>query len=313
MTTLNVALFGHVHVAFGDQSTPVRLQRTCESVLAYLMLFSNPFCTRDQVITAFWGDHSESAARGCLNTTLWRLRSALEAHGPTGGAYLLALPSGEIGFNWQADYRLDVQEFSKAVEPVLRRPAEELPDAEVAAAEDGLALYRGDLLEAVYLDWALREREAARLKYVGALTRLSDFYYLRRVSDRSIGYALRVLDLDPLREDMHRRVMRVHAESDQRPLAIRQYERCRRLLKVELGIEPMAETTSLYQHIAGVADAEPVLALDLAAFQAALDELDLAQRRISEARSQIKRAMAQARACGVEVEQVRGSMSRKDP
>lgn len=303
MSTLRVELLGHVRVAFDHRSSPVRLQRTCESLLAYLVLFSHPVCARDQLITALWGDQREQTARNCLNTALWRLRAALEACAPAGGAFLLTPPTGEIGFNWHADYWLDVQQFSTAVEPLLRRPADQVTDAEATTAEGGRALYRGELLEHVYQDWALREREALRLKYMSALARLSDLYELRRQPDRSLQCTLRILELDPPREDMHRRAIQIYAATDQRPQAIRQYEKCRRLLRAELGIEPMAETTTLYRRITGATEADLVAgALDLGSFQSALAELDRAQRRITEARSQILRAMAQAKACGIYVE-----------
>ena len=43
--------------------------------------------------------------------------------------------------------------------------------------------------------------------------------------------------------------MRVFARSGQRAAALAQYERCRKVLADELGIEPAAETTALYECI----------------------------------------------------------------
>jgi hypothetical protein len=45
----------------------------------------------------------------------------------------------------------------------------------------------------------------------------------------------------------------MHAESGQRPLALRQFENCREVLKRELGVAPLPETVQLYREIAGSA------------------------------------------------------------
>jgi DNA-binding SARP family transcriptional activator len=61
--------------------------------------------------------------------------------------------------------------------------------------------------------------------------------------------------VDPLRESMHREVMALHYQRGDRPSALQQYERCREILREELGISPMAPTRHLWQSIL---DGEPV-------------------------------------------------------
>ena len=54
-----------------------------------------------------------------------------------------------------------------------------------------------------------------------------------------------ILTLDPLREDVHRELIRLHLRRGHRALALHQYEQCRAVLDDELGVEPMEETRAL--------------------------------------------------------------------
>jgi TolB-like protein/DNA-binding SARP family transcriptional activator len=66
---------------------------------------------------------------------------------------------------------------------------------------------------------------------------------------RALAYARRALELDPLREDAHRQVMRCLAAMNQRSKALRQYEAARQLLASELGVSPEEETQTLHKEI----------------------------------------------------------------
>ena len=55
------------------------------------------------------------------------------------------------------------------------------------------------------------------------------------------SYTWRQVELDPLRENAHRQLMRLLALSGQQSAALAQYETYRRLLVTELGVEPSEE------------------------------------------------------------------------
>jgi predicted ATPase len=58
-----------------------------------------------------------------------------------------------------------------------------------------------------------------------------------------------VLQRDPTREDVHRRLMVLYAESGARDQAVRQFHACRDVLLRELGLMPEKATVALYQDI----------------------------------------------------------------
>src|SRR3546814_5631924 len=67
--------------------------------------------------------------------------------------------------------------------------------------------------------------------------------------ESAIRTAKRILALDPLREDMHRWLMRAFAAAGQRASALAAYDACRSLLQEELGVPPEPETDALYKAI----------------------------------------------------------------
>jgi DNA-binding SARP family transcriptional activator len=231
-------------------------------------LFRNRTHHREVLAGLFWGDYDEDRARGCLNTAIWRLRRVLEPAQVRRGTYLLAPPTGEIGFNRKSDYWLDVEAFESKVDHALAKPVEVMRQTDAVQVEAGLQLYIGELLEGFYYDWALQERERLSLKYAKCLGHLMDYYGFNRQYDEAIDYGKRILQSDPLREDVHREVMRLFAQSGRRNAAVRQYEQCSSILKSQLGAEPMGETRGLYDAIVKLTDTRrpsPVFSTEQAA------------------------------------------------
>jgi hypothetical protein len=60
---------------------------------------------------------------------------------------------------------------------------------------------------------------------------------------------LKLVSLDPLREHVHRALMRLYAAQGHHNAALAQYERCRRELTSELGVQPEPETEELARSI----------------------------------------------------------------
>lgn len=248
MDTLQITLFGHVTVIHPNGLTPLKLPRSIQSFLAYLLLQPH-LVSRDMLMEVFWVDTPPDRARSSLTTAIWRLRQLIEPHGVPSGTYLITTNTSEVGFNWDCRHWLDTESFEQHVHPFLRKPLSTLGEDDVKHAEEILALYRGELLEGLYEDWALRERERFRSLYLNCLTHLMEHYTRRNDFAQSITYGQEILRHDQLREDIHRDLMRIYLEYGQRNMAARQYIQCRELLNRELGVPPLEETELLYQQI----------------------------------------------------------------
>lgn len=286
MVALEISLFGSVQVHRNGQE--VKLTRTSQTLLAYLTLYRHRPHHRDTLANLLWGDRSEDRARSCLSTALWRLRSTLEE--ASGEAYLITMPTGEIQFNSESACWLDVAAFERQVNRALATAPHTLTAAEVGELWKALHLYTGELMEGFYDDWVLWERERLRLLYVSGLMCLMRHYKHHGAYEESLQCGHRILHLDPLREEVHREMMRLYMESRQRALAVRQYEICREVLAAELNVAPMPETQALY---AAVVQQVPQhdSAPEPASFQQALHQLEQAVQALENAQAVLQQAV----------------------
>jgi DNA-binding SARP family transcriptional activator len=287
-------MLGQFRVAINGFASAAKVTYTCQALLAYLLLQRHRSHPRDTLAGLFWPDHSQERARSSLNTTLWRLRQALESNGTPRGTYLLSTSTGEVGFNPDSEHWLDAAAFEAQSRQVLAKPIHEMQAADAHALESALQLYTGELLEGFYDDWALRERERLRSVYLNSLAHLMYYYKHQKAYQESMVYARQILDQDPLREEIHREIMRLHLANGQRALALRQYEVCCKLLAEELGIPPMEETRALHTQIVNETGARPTPVIPGHAsinYPQILQQLQQAIEGFEEARSQVQRAV----------------------
>lgn len=250
MDGLHICLFGRIRVAHAPDAAEVKMPPTASALLAFLLLHRERCQSRDVLACLRWGDQPQEQARNALNTALWRLRRALEPDGTPRGTYLVTLPSGEIGFNWQSEPWVDLVIFETGAAQTLAVPPPRMTAAHAAELESVLPLYDGELLEGFYDDWALRERERMRSLYLDSLAHLMDYYELSDQYNAALAAGQKILAIDPLREEVHRHLMRIYLRNGQRALAIRQYHTCCAVLESELDLPPMDETEALYRQMA---------------------------------------------------------------
>jgi DNA-binding SARP family transcriptional activator len=119
----------------------------------------------------------------------------------------------------------------------------------IAAWEAAWSLYRGDLLEGFYDRWLADRREDLRRRHLALLRGLGAAYERRgSLAEATDAYRAALVE-DPLQERLHAALMRLYARRGRRDLVRRQYERLSALLREELGVEPLAETTDEYHRL----------------------------------------------------------------
>ncbi|HSC78922.1 MAG TPA: bacterial transcriptional activator domain-containing protein [Chitinolyticbacter sp.] len=300
-TALYLNLFGSMSLRLGGNDAPmVTLGGRMASLLAFLALARGRFFSRSELCAVLWSDHGEAINPGAFNTTLWRLRRALEQPPVPQGSVIGSDRRGGIGLLSGEALTLDIEEFQRLTAPGLARPLEELTDADIAGLRLGVTLYKADILCGFNDDWALRERERQRRTYLNAHGRLMKLAGLNADYASGIRHAQAILDCDALREDIHRELMRLYVLDGQRALALRQFEYCRGLLKRELAIQPMAETMALYQQIAehAISGSHPLPAmreaLQLAAPPSPADargEIEVVRRLLTEVDARLQHSL----------------------
>lgn len=228
------------------------------TALVYYLAATGRSHTREMLAGLLWGDFPEANAKKNLRDVLSNLRRLLDDY--------LLITRQTVAFNRAVSYWLDSEVFETALHGLRLDAPETWTPTAVTDLRQAMELYKGDFLDGLYVpqapefeEWQLLERE--RLRQLA----LQGLYYLSLYEARqgnyavAINYTNRLLALDPWREEAHRQLMRLLAWSGQRSAALSQYEVCRQVLADELGVEPEAETISLYEQIqAGVVGAAPL-------------------------------------------------------
>lgn len=267
---LSVRLLGMPEVVRDGRA--VRLPSSCTALLALLLLDRGRSYPRPVLAGLLAGDQPEDGSRRRLNTTVWRLRRALEPDDQPRDTVIVTRESG-ISVSPACRVCLDVERFESALRPRVARPARRWSAEDVAAVAAAVDLYRGDLLPGVYDDWVLGARARLADLHLAALIGLVEWHRAAGRTDRVVEYGERALAREPLREDVHRHLIAAYASAGQRDLATRQFERCRRLLAAELGVDPMPETVALAARVVRGAAAPPAPpTVDIAALIADLEQ-----------------------------------------
>ena len=233
---IEIRLLGPMQIRIGGIEMNL-LPRKTRALLAYLIVRRGVAIPRESLAGLFWGGRSEDQARASLRQSLSLIRRAF---GPVADSVLTATRESVTFSN--RDIGLDLDDLVRLGE---RDDIENLSLA--------VDLARGELLEGMSLgeppfeQWLLTERENLRQRVAAALDRLARLLEKDGRLDEAIAYAQRYLSQNPTDETKHRTVMRLYMAQRRHDMALAQFEQCRCRLEADLGVEPDAETTELWQ------------------------------------------------------------------
>jgi DNA-binding SARP family transcriptional activator/tetratricopeptide (TPR) repeat protein len=226
---LRVSVLGPVRAWIGDREIDLGPGRQ-RAVFAVLAAHAGRLVSRDELISAIWGDSAPATAAGSVYTYVSGLRRSLEPGMLTSGSggYLLALAPAD----------LDAARFQQ-----LRSAAAEVVSAgsgrgAVARLDEALALWRGEAyatLAGPFLE--LDRQRLAELRLAAAEQRAR--ILLDQGGDDGLVAELTGLVKDnPLHEPLHELLMRALHRAGRHAEALEVFRSARRTLVAELGIEP---------------------------------------------------------------------------
>jgi predicted ATPase/DNA-binding SARP family transcriptional activator len=242
--TLYLRLLGDFSLLYNDQQVTSLNTTRLRSLLAYLVLHRDVPQQRQHLAFLFWPDATEAQARNNLRQLLHQLRQALPAV-----EHFLSADTHQLHWHPVTPFHLDVAAFEQAL--TLADSATQRNDQHALqdALEQADSLYRGDLLPGCYDEWILPERERLRQRHLQALEHLLRLFEGRGDNVTAIRYAQRLLGLDPLSENLSRRLMRLFALNNDRASALHVYHTCVTTLQRELGVDPDPATREAYERL----------------------------------------------------------------
>lgn len=247
---LRIATLGGLKIQLNGEPVSGFVSRKADALLVYLALHPREHA-RETLSNLLWDDLPQQQALSYLRTVLSSLQKQL-------GPYL-QITRHTVALNPDLPAAVDALELEQALVAADEqwKNRAHFTRLTVQQLEAALALYQGDFLAGFFVrdchefeDWMLRQQAHLRARILEACHRLSQHYQRRQAWGAGLQWAARALELDPLFEAGHRQKMLLLALSGQRAAALAQYQDCCRILDEELGVEPEAETTALYDSIA---------------------------------------------------------------
>jgi predicted ATPase/DNA-binding SARP family transcriptional activator len=275
--TLQMSLLGPVVIRQSHQEVTGFRSRKASALLIYLACSAGAQ-RREALADLLWADCAPQQALSNLRTTLVHLRDRL--------GDCLQSTHGSLSMNPRLPCWVDAVEVQRQLAALIPNQHTPLASAAVEPLEKVLRLYQGDFLAGFHVqnapyfeEWALLEGERLRRMTIEGYQRLTAFYLAQADYKAGLRSVDRWLTLDRLDETGHSQRMYLLAADGQRAAALAQYETCRRILDDDLGVEPVEQTTQLYELVrTGQLEHQPASPLRLTATPAAPAEAPTPQR-----------------------------------
>lgn len=258
MPSLTLTLLGGLHITHIQQGEISLSNRKALALLAYLLVESETHHSRETILGLLWPHLPDADARNNLRVT-WAQLTARLGQDDMGAPFVISNRL-DLQFNVHSRAWSDVAEFAQLLSDCHAHATAHETRRTCAECQARLArmaeLYRGEFLAGLSLndcpafdEWQMMQRERLHLQAIEALDDLAHFHEQAGDNTNAMRYARRQIELDPLRENAHRQLMRLLDKLGQRTAALEQFERCKRLLADELGVEPEPETLLLAARI----------------------------------------------------------------
>ena len=214
--------------------------RKQRAVLGALLLRAGEVVPDERLIDDVWGDNPPASAAHGLEAYVSRLRGVLAPHGVVllrgGGGYRLDV--GRVV--------VDAQVFATLVEEAGQASAADEHSRAAALATSALELWRGPALSGVpvFLDGRARAERLDELRWRALEIRIDADLALGRHAV-IVGELRRHVEESPYRERLVAQLMLALYRSGRQAEALEVYERIRRALADDLGLQPSEELQQL--------------------------------------------------------------------
>ncbi|MBY0121089.1 transcriptional regulator [Bacillus sp. S/N-304-OC-R1] len=248
--TLRMNTLGKFQVWLGEKEVEEKdWQRGKAKELLQLFISNHhKLIPKEEIFQLLWADQDEKSAARDFKVALNALNNVLEPNRKARRTTFFIIRDGTAyGINPSAVLEIDSLIFEQWVTAGLE---EKNSKKAMDYLEKGLALYRGDYLpERRFDDWCLNERERLAVFFIRAAEKLAQLYVRNEEYDKAIHWCIKILDKDRTWEEAYRLTMYCYYRKNNRPFALKWYQKCCETLEEELGVSPLDPTRHMYEMI----------------------------------------------------------------
>lgn len=251
---LRVFLLGPLRVLSGEGTPLAQSWRTqkIKSIFAYLLAHPEKSHSAEKLIDIFYPATECAKGKKNLYSAIFFTREVLEPKRRRGERPEFLL-YGSQGYYLNPSKRVwvDVEQFRRIVregEEFIKKGEDEKGIEKYMEAS---ALYKGDFVEELYDSWAEDLRADLRNIYVKCLKRLADYHFEAGDYSTSLEYLRKIIEREPYQEEVYCKAMECLGKLKDRASIVELYQKLERLLKEDLGLEPLPTTQETYKSLVG--------------------------------------------------------------
>ncbi|WP_249365260.1 BTAD domain-containing putative transcriptional regulator [Cytobacillus citreus] len=248
--TLRIHTLGKFQVWLGEKEVEEKdWQRGKAKELLQLFITNHDkLIPKDEIFQLLWIDQDEKSAARDFKVALNALNNVLEPNRKARGTPFFIIRDGTAyGLNPHAVLELDSHSFEQWIASGLQENEQEKAKDYL---EKGLKLYKGDYLpERRFEDWCINEKERLAVYFIRAAEKLAQLYVRNEEYDKAVHWCGKILEKDRTWEEAYRLMMYCYYRKNNRPFALKWYQKCCETLKEELGVSPLDPTRHMYEMI----------------------------------------------------------------
>ena len=235
---LQIKLLGKFQVTYENVPVATLTGARIQSLIAYLLLHKDTCLPRQQIAFCFWPESTERQAHTNLRKLLYTLRKSLPA-----SERFFVESKRTIQWNIDSPYWCDFDELHD----LIAQADGTRPYPQLLAELD--KVYTGELLPICYDDWILEPRRTLHNAVSRLLDKSAGELEALQAFDEAILFAQRLQIHEPLHEQNAERLVRLHARTGNRTLALREYRKFADDLRRELDVDPNISIKDLVEEI----------------------------------------------------------------
>jgi predicted ATPase/DNA-binding SARP family transcriptional activator len=245
--SLRVLFLGHFEMLCNGKHLPISRNGKALTILKYLLANHTRPVSQDHLMGWLWPESNLKKARWSLNSAIHGLRKLLRDCPSLTTVNCILRDESYYRLCPTIEVKSDVGAFDLHYEEGRNLQKEGLMEEAAAKYEKSIQLYRDDyLVEDLYEDWTMVERERLSNAYLDMLSRLAAHYLESGYLQEAMRACYRILKKDRCHEDSYRVLIRCYALLGLRGNALRHYRLCVMMLRQEHGRAPSPETQDLY-------------------------------------------------------------------
>lgn len=241
----------------GNPADDARLGQLGKLALGFLATERHRSVSRDELADVIWGDFPPPTWPDALRGVISRVRAVLDAAGLPGGPTLTS-SSGCYELHLPAGATVDVEQAAALLDAARAALAGTLAARAVDTAAEAVSVTAGQFMAGSGGEWVERRQRVVDELRLDALDVLSTAATACGQAALATEAAEEAIGLQPLRESAYVRLATAHGAAGNRAEALRAYERCRRTLAEELGVNPSPTTEAAYLRL--LTDDDPAAA-----------------------------------------------------